>query len=119
MSILVNASTKAVVQGITVDRYGIGYSGIGYTTSGVRAVPLAASADACIAATADKAYSGEYPLARFLYVYVNKAPGKPLSPLTREFVKLVLSREGQEVVVKDGYFPIPASIAQDELKLIR
>lgn len=111
--------SASVVQGITVDRYGIGYSGIGYATSGVRAVPLALSADACVEATADKAYSGEYPLARFLYVYINKAPGKPLSPLTREFVKLVLSREGQEVVVKDGYFPIPASIAQDGLKLIQ
>ena len=58
--------------------------------------------------TPDNAYAGSYPLARFLYVYVNKAPGKPLDPLTREFVKLVLSKEGQEVVIKDGYFPIPA-----------
>jgi phosphate transport system substrate-binding protein len=111
--------SASVVQGITVDRYGIGYSGIGYTTSGVRAVPLALSGDTCIAATAENAYSGAYPLARFLYVYVNKAPGKPLSPLTREFVRLVLSRDGQEVVVKDGYYPIPATIAQDEMKLIR
>jgi len=111
--------SASVVQGITVDRYGIGYSGIGYTTSGVRAVPLALSGDTCVAATAENAYSGAYPLARFLYVYVNKAPGKPLSPLTREFVRLVLSRDGQEVVVKDGYYPIPATIAQDEMKLIR
>ncbi len=111
--------SASVVQGITVDRYGIGYSGIGYTTSGVRAVPLETSADACVEAKAEKAYSGEYPLARFLFVYINKAPGKPLSPLSREFVKLVLSRDGQEVVVKDGYFPIPAAIAQDELKLVR
>ncbi|HET6279001.1 MAG TPA: phosphate ABC transporter substrate-binding protein PstS family protein [Candidatus Polarisedimenticolia bacterium] len=111
--------SASVVQGVTVDRYGIGYSGIGYTTSGVRAVPLAVSGDACVEATADNAYSGAYPLARFLYVYVNKAPGKPLSPLTREFVKLVLSRDGQEVVVKDGYYPIPAAIAQDGLKLIQ
>jgi phosphate transport system substrate-binding protein len=111
--------SASVVQGITVDRYGIGYSGIGYTTSGVRAVPLALSGDTCVEATAENAYSGAYPLARFLYVYVNKAPGKPLSPLTREFVRLVLSRDGQEVVVKDGYYPIPATIAQDEMKLIR
>ena len=63
----------------------------------------------------DNAYTGTYPLARFLYVYVNKAPGKPLDPLTREFVKLILSKDGQEVVIKDGYFPIPASIAKEEL----
>ena len=67
----------------------------------------------------DNAYSGSYPLARFLFVYVNKAPGKPLDPLTREFVKLILSKEGQEVVIKDGYFPIPASIAKEELAKIQ
>ncbi len=111
--------SASVVQGVTVDRYAIGYSGIGYATAGVRAVPLAEKAgDRCVDAAADQAYAGTYPLARFLYVYVNKAPGKALDPLTREFVKLVLSKEGQEVVVKDGYFPIPASIAQEELNKI-
>jgi len=108
--------SAAVVQGVTVDRGAIGYSGIGYATVGVRAVPLAEKQGGkCVEAAADNAYSGEYSLARFLYVYVNRAPGKPLEPLTREFAKLVLSREGQEVVVKDGYFPIPASVAKEEL----
>jgi phosphate transport system substrate-binding protein len=107
--------SASVVQGVTVDRYGIGYSGIGYVTAGVRAVPIAEKAgEACVTATADNAYAGTYPMARFLYVYVNKSPGKPLDPLTQEFVKLMLSKEGQEVVIKDGYFPIPASIAQEE-----
>src|SRR5438445_521611 len=73
----------------------------------------------CVEATADNAYSGAYPLARFLYVYVNKAPGKPLDPLTREFVKLIVSKEGQEGVIKDGYFPIPASIAKEELNKVQ
>src|SRR2546429_1214 len=112
--------SASVVQGITVDRYGIGYSGIGYATAGVRAVPLAEKKGGqCVHATADNAYSGSYPLARFLYVYVNKAPGKPLDPLTREFVKLIVSREGQEGVVKDGYFPIPATIAKEEQNKIQ
>jgi phosphate transport system substrate-binding protein len=112
--------SAAVVQGATVDRFALGYSGIGYATAGVRAVPLAEKAGGkCEDATADNAYSGEYPLARFLYVYVNKAPGKPLDPLTREFAKLLLSKEGQEVVVKDGYFPIPAQIAKEELGKIQ
>jgi phosphate transport system substrate-binding protein len=112
--------SAAVVQGVTVDRYALGYSGIGYATAGVRAVPLAAKdGGKCYEADPDNAYSGEYPLARFLYVYVNKAPGKPLDPLTREFAKFVLSREGQEVVIKDGYFPIPASIAREELNKIQ
>ena len=112
--------SASVVQGATVDRYAIGYSGIGYATSGVRAVPLAEKeGDRCHEATPDEAYSGKYPMARFLFVYVNKAPGKPLDPLTREFLKLVLAKEGQEVVVKDGYFPIPASISREELNKVQ
>jgi phosphate transport system substrate-binding protein len=112
--------SAAVVQGITVDRFAAGYSGIGYTTPGVRAVPIAEKTGApCVEATAENAYSGSYPLARFLYVYVNKAPGKGLDPLTREFAKLALSKEGQEVVIKDGFFPIPASIAKEELNKIQ
>jgi phosphate transport system substrate-binding protein len=112
--------SASVVQGVTVDRFAMGYSGIGYATAGVRAVPLAEKAGAkCYEADPDNAYAGSYPLSRFLYVYVNRAPGKPLDPLTREFVKLVLSKEGQEVVIKDGYFPIPASIAKEELNKVQ
>jgi phosphate transport system substrate-binding protein len=112
--------SASVVQGITVDRFAAGYSGIGYATAGVRAVPLAAKdGDKCHEATPDEAYSGNYPLARFLYVYINKAPGKPLDPVTREFARLIMSKEGQEIVVKDGYFPIPAQIAKEELNKIQ
>jgi phosphate transport system substrate-binding protein len=112
--------SASVVQGITVDRFAIGYSGIGYATAGVRAVPMAEKeGDKCYEADQDNAYAGSYPLSRFLYVYINRAPGKPLEPLTREFVKLVLSKEGQEVVIKDGYFPIPSSISKEELGKIQ
>jgi len=112
--------SASVVQGVTVDRYAAGYSGIGYATAGVRAVPLAEKDGAkCYEADPDNAYSGSYPMARFLYVYVNRAPGKPLEPLTREFVKLMLAKEGQEVVIKDGYFPIPASVVKEELGKIQ
>jgi phosphate transport system substrate-binding protein len=112
--------SAAVVQGATVDRYAAGYSGIGYATAGVRAVPLSAKeGDKCHEATPDEAYSGQYPLARFLYVYINRAPGKPLDPVTREFAKLIMSKEGQEIVVKDGYFPIPSQIAKEELSKIQ
>jgi phosphate transport system substrate-binding protein len=107
--------SASVVQGVTVDRYAIGYSGIGYATAGVRAVPLAEKAgSACVEATAENAYAGKYPLARFLFVYVNRAPGKALDPLMREFVRFVFSKEGQEAVIKDGYFPVPQSIAKEE-----
>ncbi|HSF04522.1 MAG TPA: phosphate ABC transporter substrate-binding protein [Methylomirabilota bacterium] len=112
--------SASVVQGATVDRYAVGYSGIGYATAGVRAVPLAEKEGGkCVEATADNAYAGTYALSRFLYVYINKAPGKPLDPLTREFAKLMLAKDGQADVVKDGYFPIPASIAKEELNKIQ
>lgn len=112
--------SASVVQGVTVDRFGIGYSGIGYATAGVRAVPLAAKqGGTCFEATADNAYSGDFPLSRFLYIYVNRAPGKPVEPITREFVKMVMTKEGQEVVIKDGYFPIPASIAKEEVTKVQ
>jgi phosphate transport system substrate-binding protein len=112
--------SASVVQGVTVDRFAAGYSGIGYATAGVRAVPLAAKeGDKCHEASPEEAYSGNYPLSRFLYVYINKAPGKALDPVTREFVRLIMSKEGQEVVVKDGYFPLPASITKEELNKIQ
>ena len=111
--------SASVVQGVTVDRFAVGYSGIGYATAGVRAVPLSEKdGGSCVEATADNAYNGTYPLARFLFVYINKAPNKPLDPLVREFARLMFSREGQEAVVKDGYFPIPASVAKEELNKV-
>jgi phosphate transport system substrate-binding protein len=111
--------SASVVQGITVDRFAMGYSGIGYATAGVRAVPLTEKdGGKCVEVTAENSYSGNYPLSRFLYVYVNRAPGKPLDPLTRELARLMFSKEGQEAVVKDGYFPIPASVAKEELNKV-
>ena len=111
--------SAAVVQAVATDRFAVGYSGIGYATSSVRAVPLAEKAGhQPMAANAENAYSGEYPLSRFLYVYINRSPGKPLDPLVREFIRMICSKEGQEIVVKDGYFPIPASVAAEELKKV-
>jgi phosphate transport system substrate-binding protein len=105
--------SSGVVQGIATDLASIGYSGIGYATSGVRAVPLGTKTEAMYEANMENCLSGKYPLARFLYVYVNKKPGQPLDTLTLEFVKFVLSKPGQEIVVKDGYFPLPASVAAE------
>jgi phosphate transport system substrate-binding protein len=109
--------SASVVQGVTNDMYGIGYSGIGYRTSGVRIVPLTETEGG---ATSEGSYedvvSKKYPLSRFLYVYLNKGPGKPLDPLVKEFLKLVLSREGQEVVVKDGYLPLTPALVSEELR---
>lgn len=104
--------SASVVQSIATSLNGIGYSGIGYVTSGVRTVPLTKKAgDAFVEATPENAISGKYPLSRFLYVYVNKQPNRDLDPLVKEFLKMVLARQGQEVVVKDGYFPLPEKVA--------
>ncbi len=111
--------SASVVQGVTEDRFGIGYSGIGYKTSGVRAVPLVKKGNSYKEAVIENVLDGSYPLARFLYVYINKKPGKPLDPLILEFVKYILSKEGQGVVIKDGYIPLPASVIEEELGKIK
>ncbi len=108
--------SSSVVQGVATDIAGIGYSGIGYKTADVAAVPLAIGHDEdFVPAEPEFAYSGEYPLARFLYVYVNKKPGERMEPLRTEFVRYVFSKQGQECVVKDGYLPLPANVCSEAL----
>ena len=107
--------SSAVVQGIGGDLYALGYSGIGYITSGVKAVPLGSGDGKFYEATYDNSLSGDYPLARFLLIYVNKKPGKALDATTLEFVKFALSQRGQEIVEKDGYFPLPATVVNETL----
>jgi phosphate transport system substrate-binding protein len=111
--------SSSVVQGVASDKYAIGYSGIGYKTADVRAVPLAREAKSeFVPAEAARAYAGEYPLARFLYIYVNYKPGSTLDPLRREFIKYVYSKQGQLDVVKCGYLPIGVAIANKGLKSV-
>lgn len=108
--------SASVVQGVTSDAAGVGYSGIGYKTSGVKAIALAKEhGDTAFPPTYDNVLSGKYPLGRMLYVYVAKKPGQPIDPMIREFIKLTLSVEGQGIVAKDGYLPLPANIAAKEL----
>ncbi|MCX7815549.1 MAG: phosphate ABC transporter substrate-binding protein [Tepidimonas ignava] len=111
--------SASVVQSVATQLNAIGYSGIGYKTSGVRALPLSKKKGQPFVEPDPKhAVDGSYPLARILYVYVNKKPNQPLPPLEREFFKMVLSQQGQMVVVKDGFVPLPATLAKkavDEL----
>lgn len=108
--------SASVVQSVSTQVNAIGYSGIGYKTSGVRALPLSKkTGQPFVEADAQHAVDGSYPLARILYVYVNKKPNQPLAPIEREFVKMVLSKQGQNVVVKDGFVPLPARIANQAL----
>jgi phosphate transport system substrate-binding protein len=109
--------SSTVVQGIASDKFAIGYSGVGYKTADVRSVPIARKqGEKCFDATADNAYSGDYAISRFLYVYLNKNPNQPLDPARGEFIKFVLSKKGQEAVLKDGYFPVTGALAFEDLK---
>ncbi|MCA9001748.1 MAG: PstS family phosphate ABC transporter substrate-binding protein [Planctomycetes bacterium] len=109
--------SASVVQGVARDKYAIGYSGIGYKTADVKVlrVSLEQGGEA-FPPEGDYAYSGDYPIARFLYIYLNYDARKGLDPLRAEFVKLVFSKQGQEVVVKDGYIPVTADIAREDLE---
>jgi phosphate transport system substrate-binding protein len=120
-SVKEQAGSSAVIQAVASDKFAIGYSGIGYKTADVRAVPLSADTGMgaeFVAAEPENAYTGMYPLARFLYLTVNYKPGSDLDPLRREFIKYVFSRDGQLNVVKDGYYPVTAGIAREDLESV-
>jgi phosphate transport system substrate-binding protein len=111
--------SAAVVNGVANDKGAIGYSGIGYKTSDVRAIPLAKKADSpLVEPTFENALAGKYPLGRALYIYVAKKPNEPLPPHVREFLKFVLSKEGQKIVVKDGFGPLPIKLIEEQLKAL-
>ncbi|MDY0261802.1 PstS family phosphate ABC transporter substrate-binding protein [Syntrophotalea acetylenica] len=112
--------SASVVLSVTEDRGGIGYSGIGYKTSGVKAIALSKETGAkAYAPNYENVLNGHYPLGRMLYLYVAKAPNKPLPKNVQEFLKYVLSKEGQEIVVKDGYLPLPADVAAKQLQALK
>lgn len=112
--------SASVVQSVTTSVNGIGYSGLGYSTSGVRVVPLAKKGSTdYIDPTPENALNGTYPLTRYLFIYVNKRPNQPLPPLEMEFLKMVLSKEGQEVVIKGGYIPLPAKMVEKYLNELK
>jgi len=112
--------SASVVEGVAKDVTGIGYSGIGYATSGVKALALSDKKDGQVfEANYANVLSGKYPLARMLYIYVAKKPGQPLPKVVEEFLVYALSKEGQQVVVKDGYDPLPAEVAAKQLKALK
>ena len=106
--------SSGVINGVANDKFAIGYSGIGYATADVRAVPLSADdGEPFVEATADNAYVGDYPLARFLYIYANVPPNGAPTKKVGEFLKMVLSKQGQAIVAEDGYYPLPARIVEN------
>jgi len=112
--------SASVVQSVSASLNGIGYSGIGYKTSGVRALALTKKAGKpFVAATPENAANKTYPLGRKLWVYVNKQPNRPLAPMQMEFIKMVLSKRGQKVVIKDGYIPLSAKQVKKQLRKLK
>ena len=107
--------SASVVQGVSIDPNGIGYSGIGYITSSVKIVPLGKREGEYYDINEENVLNGNYPLGRFLYLYVNKSPNEKLSPVVEEFIRFIFSEEGQHIVDKDGYMRVPASIIEGEL----
>ncbi len=116
-SVKEQAGSSAVVQAIASDKFAIGYSGVGYKTADVKAIEIKAKDNGtCYDGSPENAYKGDYPITRFLYVYMNRKPGAPMEPLRNEFVKFIFSKQGQTGVLKDGYYPIPSAIAFQDLK---
>ena len=107
--------SSGVVQGVTTDLAGVGYAGHGYVTAGIKSLALGATREVAVEGTYENCLNGTYPMSRFLFVYVNKAPGKPLDTLTLEFLKYALSKEGQSVVIKDGFYPLTSDMAAEAI----
>ena len=109
--------SEAVVEGVARDKFAIGYSGLGYKTGGVSAVPLSVFFGAkCYDTSVESVLAGKYPLARYLYIYVNKKPGEALDAPRAEFIKYILSKDGQTQTEKGGYYPITEEIREAELQ---
>jgi phosphate transport system substrate-binding protein len=112
--------SASVVQGVTEDKYAIGYSGIGYKTSGVKALSLSEKeGDKSFSGDYNNVLKGDYPLSRFLNLYIVIDPNKPMDPLVKEFIKFIMSYEGQEIVVKDGYLPLSYETVVEELAKLK
>lgn len=112
--------SASVVLGVTEDKAGMGYSGIGYKTSGVKALALSGKdGEKAFEPSYENVLENKYPLGRMLYIYVAKEPNKPLPPVVKEFLTYVLSKEGQEIVIKDGYLPLTAAAAAKQAALLK
>jgi len=111
--------STAVIASVGENRFAMGYSGIGYKTEAVKALALSPKKGApAIEASEENAYNGKYPLGRYLFLAVNYKPTSKLEPLRKEFIKFIFSKEGQEIALKDGYFPVDAKTAAKAFKMV-
>ncbi|MBD3585922.1 phosphate ABC transporter substrate-binding protein [Salinimonas sp. HHU 13199] len=110
--------SASVVLSVATSRNGMGYAAYGYKTAGVKALPIGTDKAHLIPLTSDTVRNETYPFARFLYLVVNKAPDKPLPVLEREFLRFILSRQGQQQVARDGYFPVRDDVLLRQRRLL-
>ena len=112
--------SASVVMAVTEDVAGIGYSGIGYVTSGVKTVRIAhREGSPFVGPSAETVLDGSYPLSRMLFIYVDKRPGEPLPEIVDEYLSFALSAQGQRLVVQSGYIPLPSFVVEAQLKKIQ
>ncbi|MGH8169268.1 MAG: PstS family phosphate ABC transporter substrate-binding protein, partial [Steroidobacteraceae bacterium] len=105
----------AIMSAMAQDPDGISFGNASYMTGQVKAIDLSNGGVESPFSLSEVA-SGRYPLQRYLYIYVNRKPGRPLEPLVKEFLRFVLSRQGQSLVSADHYLPLPALIDQQEME---
>jgi phosphate transport system substrate-binding protein len=110
------AALDAVAQGVAADKNAIGYGGFGNLIDGVKAVALSEAPDGpYYEGTFDEVVRHKYPLSRYIYIYINRAPGKPIEPKVKEYLSYILSKEGQEAVAREGVFlPLTAAAVKAE-----
>lgn len=109
---------KQVMDELSKDPYGIGYSSVGFLTPQTKALALAANnGGPYVELTMDNVRNRTYPLIDEVYFYLNRVPGQPVDPTVKEYLRYVLSREGQEAVQRDGkYLPLTAEVVREQLK---
>jgi phosphate transport system substrate-binding protein len=106
----------AVVAAVAADSQGICFAGFHQQTPEVKPLAIArTAAGPWVRGALESVTDQSYPLTRFIYIAVNKPPGRPLSPPVREFLRLVLSDQGQRIIAEEGYFlPLPAPVVAEE-----
>jgi phosphate transport system substrate-binding protein len=118
-AVIEEPGAASVILAVGRDPFGMGYSGVGLQASSVRAVSLAEQeGKPFVAPSVTSVADGSYPLRRFLYLYVNKPPAALLPPAAKEFLSFVNSREGQEAVIRAGFFPLPAKQVEQSLGVL-
>ena len=108
---------SGMVGGVATDRYGLCYAGPGNAQPHTKMLAVASGTGGpAVSLTREHVLDRTYPLSRYLYIYINRPPGKPVEHNTLEFLRVVLSRQGQELITRRSpLLPLPPAIAREEL----